>query len=320
MSQRPRAWRNALVTQTAYAMNSVSRRRPLDAGAAPSCAIRSGEGPRESPRRRAVPPRVPARGEPPPYKVRGWAPSTTHGSRFPAAAAPTSRRGDGGGPPDVRARLRLSGSAGWPRVIRPRAVAASLHGMRPTLAPRPLEMLIGSISAQQVNLTFAFACAARLCVARDGVASPGGQQSTPFRAGASRPLPGSRRPARDEVLHAQGRVHPRPHGAWARQARSDTRWPRHQHAGDQAAHRLRGLGRWTANWYLARCCGAVIPAPPATWPSARPLTITTGAGGTLIKKKRFAAAHGRGGSSRASRSTTCSAACASPTGGGGGEA
>src|SRR5437773_1178353 len=34
--------------------------------------------------------------------------------------------------------------------------------MRPTLAPTPLEMLVGSISAQQVNLQFAFACRARL--------------------------------------------------------------------------------------------------------------------------------------------------------------
>src|SRR2546425_922477 len=50
-----------------------------------------------------------------------------------------------------------------------------LYGMRPTLAPTPLEMLIGSISAQQVNLSFAFACRARL-VRRSGtpVATPGG--------------------------------------------------------------------------------------------------------------------------------------------------
>src|SRR5256712_8232373 len=34
--------------------------------------------------------------------------------------------------------------------------------MRRALAPTPLEMLVGSISAQQVNLQFAFACRARL--------------------------------------------------------------------------------------------------------------------------------------------------------------
>ena len=43
-----------------------------------------------------------------------------------------------------------------------------LHGLRPTLAPSPIEMLVGSITAQQVNLSFAFACRARL-VRRWGV-------------------------------------------------------------------------------------------------------------------------------------------------------
>src|SRR5881409_4060313 len=37
-----------------------------------------------------------------------------------------------------------------------------LYGLRPTLAPTPFEMLVGSITAQQVNLSFAFACRARL--------------------------------------------------------------------------------------------------------------------------------------------------------------
>src|SRR5690349_16392877 len=37
-----------------------------------------------------------------------------------------------------------------------------LYGLRPTLAPSALEMLVGSITAQQVNLSFAFACRARL--------------------------------------------------------------------------------------------------------------------------------------------------------------
>src|ERR687887_441746 len=42
------------------------------------------------------------------------------------------------------------------------ALVEPLYGMRPTLSPTPLEMLVGSISAQQVNLQFAFACRARL--------------------------------------------------------------------------------------------------------------------------------------------------------------
>src|SRR5207237_523395 len=59
-----------------------------------------------------------------------------------------------------------------------------------TLAPTPLEMLVGSISAQQVNLSFAFACRARL-VRRWGtpVAMPGGDVyafPTPARLAAAR--------------------------------------------------------------------------------------------------------------------------------------
>src|SRR5262245_42831905 len=39
-----------------------------------------------------------------------------------------------------------------------------LYGFRPTLSPTPLEMFVGSITAQQVNLAFAFALRARLVV------------------------------------------------------------------------------------------------------------------------------------------------------------
>src|SRR4029450_3971973 len=37
-----------------------------------------------------------------------------------------------------------------------------LYGLRPAPAPTPFEMLVGSIPAQQINLSFAFACRARL--------------------------------------------------------------------------------------------------------------------------------------------------------------
>ena len=43
-----------------------------------------------------------------------------------------------------------------------------LRGLRPTLSPRPFEMLVGSVCAQQVNLAFAFTVRARL-VRRFGV-------------------------------------------------------------------------------------------------------------------------------------------------------
>src|SRR5437867_2272071 len=44
-----------------------------------------------------------------------------------------------------------------------------LWGLRPTLSPHPLEMLIGSVCAQQINLAFAFTVKGRL-VRRFGVA------------------------------------------------------------------------------------------------------------------------------------------------------
>src|SRR6266849_5614167 len=56
--------------------------------------------------------------------------------------------------------------AGFYRMAKADPVLAdlisSLYGMRPTLAPGGLEMLVGSIVAQQVNLTFAFTLRARL--------------------------------------------------------------------------------------------------------------------------------------------------------------
>src|SRR6266849_1354535 len=42
------------------------------------------------------------------------------------------------------------------------ALIPRLHGLRPTLQPRPLEMLVGSVCAQQINLSFAFTVKARL--------------------------------------------------------------------------------------------------------------------------------------------------------------
>jgi 3-methyladenine DNA glycosylase/8-oxoguanine DNA glycosylase len=43
-----------------------------------------------------------------------------------------------------------------------RDLVGPLYGLRPSLSPSPLEMLVGSVCAQQVNLTFAFTTRARL--------------------------------------------------------------------------------------------------------------------------------------------------------------
>jgi len=131
-----------------------------------------------------------------------------------------------------------------------------LYGMRPTLAPTPLEMLVGSISAQQVNLSFAFACRARL-VRRWGtpVAMPGGDVyafPTPARLAAARlreyrALKFSTR--KGEYIRDVARAVVR--GALDLEALLVA--PSADVIGTLTA--LRGLGRWTADWFLARCCG-----------------------------------------------------------------
>src|ERR671919_669551 len=114
-----------------------------------------------------------------------------------------------------------------------------LYGMRPTLAPTPLEMLVGSITAQQVNLSFAFACRARL--------------------------------ARRTVRELRALKYSNRKGEYIRDlARAVVAGTLDLAALGAAANAevierltaLRGLGRWTADWFLARCCGRgdVCPA------------------------------------------------------------
>jgi DNA-3-methyladenine glycosylase II len=131
-----------------------------------------------------------------------------------------------------------------------------LYGMRPTLAATPLEMLIGSISAQQVNLSFAFACRARL-VRRWGtpVATAGGEVwafPTPASLAAARlreyrALKFSTRKGEYIRDVARGLV----------RGTLDLDGLMTAPSADVIATltALRGLGRWTADWFLARCCG-----------------------------------------------------------------
>lgn len=131
-----------------------------------------------------------------------------------------------------------------------------LYGMRPTLAATPLEMLIGSISAQQVNLSFAFACRARL-VRRWGtpVATPAGEVwafPMPARLAAARlreyrTLKFSTR--KGEYIRDVARAVVR--GTLDLDALMTA--PSADVIATLTA--LRGLGRWTADWFLARCCG-----------------------------------------------------------------
>ena len=86
--------------------------------------------------------------------VRVW-PSASPGSD-------PDRGVDGGMTAEVRRLFGLDlDLAGFYRMAKADPALAPLieplYGMRPTLAPTAFEMLVGSITAQQVNLSFAFA-------------------------------------------------------------------------------------------------------------------------------------------------------------------
>lgn len=136
------------------------------------------------------------------------------------------------------------------------SLVGPLHGMRPTLAPAGLEMLVGAITAQQVNLAFAFTLRARL-VRRYGVpvaiggdtvyAFPDARALARARLAALRGMQFSTRKAqyvRDLARAvAAGRL-----DFEALAAASDAGVIEHLTS-------FRGLGRWTADWFLARCLG-----------------------------------------------------------------
>ena len=141
--------------------------------------------------------------------------------------------------------------------------SSRLFGLRPTLVPDPFEMLVGAISAQQVNLAFAFATRVRLVrryglpVEFDGVtvhAFPAPSVLAEAPVTELRAMQFSERKAEYIVGLARelatGRLDL---GALAG-------------APDEAViarlTAVRGLGRWSAEWFLARALGRpdVCPA------------------------------------------------------------
>ncbi|MGH7314463.1 MAG: DNA-3-methyladenine glycosylase family protein, partial [Candidatus Rokuibacteriota bacterium] len=131
-----------------------------------------------------------------------------------------------------------------------------LYGLRPTLAPTGLEMLVGSICAQQVNLTFAFTLRARL-VRRYGEPERIGDD-TIWAFPEPRMLAGARLPAlrtmqfsQAKALAIRGVARAIVSGALDLETLGDA-------ADGEVIARLtalHGLGRWTADWFLARCLG-----------------------------------------------------------------
>jgi DNA-3-methyladenine glycosylase II len=131
-----------------------------------------------------------------------------------------------------------------------------LRGLRPTLAPQPFEMLVGSVCAQQVNLPFAFMVKARL-VRRFGTAvEVGGQTVYGFpeaerlagaRLGELRRMQLTTRKSEYIVdLARQVASGDLDLGALGDRSNEDV---------IEALTAVRGFGRWTAEWFLARHLG-----------------------------------------------------------------
>ena len=138
-----------------------------------------------------------------------------------------------------------------------------LYGLRPSLAPTPFEMLVGSITAQQVNLSFAFACRARL-VRRFG-------EPTTVGGAAVHAFPEAAALARVRVAQLRALKYSTRKAEYIRDlARAVVAGGLDLEGMAVAANAivieqltaLRGLGRWTADWFLARCVGRgdVCPA------------------------------------------------------------
>ena len=161
-----------------------------------------------------------------------------------------------------------------------------LYGLRPTLAPTPLEMLVGSITAQQINLSFAFACRARL-VRRYGTPVRVGRETVwAFPGGGAARASAAARAAGAQVLDAQGRVHPRPgprrRGRHPRSRRRSARRPPRRSSRDSPSSAGSAGGPRTGSWRAVS--GVATSVRPATSPCARRSTTTTDAGRSLSEK------------------------------------
>jgi DNA-3-methyladenine glycosylase II len=152
-------------------------------------------------------------------------------------------------------------TAGADRVLA--LLVPRLYGLRPTLTPRPFEMLVGSVCAQQVNLTFAFALRRRL-VERFG---------TPVEVGGLTvygfPDPAPMARARVADLRAMQFTTRKAEYiiGLAREVESgaldlDGMVGRTNDEVIEALTAVRGFGRWSAEWFLARGLGRgdVCPA------------------------------------------------------------
>ncbi len=135
-------------------------------------------------------------------------------------------------------------------------LAPRLHGLRPTLMPEPFEMLVGSICAQQVNLTFAFALRAALVRRYGTVLRVGGETVYAFpepavlaraRVRDLRRMKFSGRKA-EYIIGLARLIDEGELDLVALATRTNEEII-------EALTAVRGLGRWTADWFLARGLG-----------------------------------------------------------------
>lgn len=138
-----------------------------------------------------------------------------------------------------------------------------LFGLRPTLTPVPFEMLVGSITAQQVNLSFAFACRTRLVRRYGSALRCDGTEVWVFPDAAA--LAGARvRDLRALKYSTRKAEYIRDLARAVVAGALDLDGLGAAPSADviAALTARRGLGRWTADWFLARGCGRgdVCPA------------------------------------------------------------
>jgi len=151
----------------------------------------------------------------------------------------------------------LEGFSAWARTADPviQRLAAALEGFRPPLAPDPFEALVVSITAQQVSLFAAFAIRNRL-TERFGV-----------RAEHAYAFPARERIAgakEDEVVAVGFSRRKAEYVIGLARADLDLAELPELPDGEVKARltAIRGLGEWTADWFLARHL-----ARPRAWPA-----------------------------------------------------
>lgn len=135
-------------------------------------------------------------------------------------------------------------------------LVSRLRGLRPTLAPQPFEMLVGSVCAQQVNLSFAFTVKARL-VRRFGTAVEVGGHTVYGFPEAERLARARESELRRMQLTTRKAEYIVGLGRQVASGALDLTALGGRSNEDviEALTAVRGFGRWTAEWFLARHLG-----------------------------------------------------------------